>query len=332
MEHLSRSDDGRVAEIALVDHAEQVHILHDVQIVVGRRAVRAERDIDAALEHLRHVRIARGQLEVARRAARDRHAVSFQNIEILVLEPDAVRRRRRRIKDAVLLHVRRRGQAVAAFALLVLGLRLGQMDLDARTGLTGVLRDRLDDLRVGGILAVDAQITDQTAVVRAVPLAAQAHVVAVGRQVGVVAVVEHGQAAAQIALDAALEDGRDHAAEEKVHIRERRRAAREHLRDGEQRAVVGGLVVDLILEREYLLPEPALERQILRVAAQQRHGRMAVDVVEGGHEQAVAAVIALAEVLLRRGRAYVGDAAVLYADILISFRLKLFVQQVNVAE
>ena len=59
---------------------------------------------------------------------------------------------------------------------------------------------------------------------------------------------------------------------------------------------------------------------------------MAVDVVEGGHEQAVAAVIALAEVLLRRGRAYVGDAAVLYADILISFRLKLFVQQVNVAE
>ena len=171
-EHLSRGDDGRVAEIALVDHTEQVHILHNVQIVVGRRAVRTERDIDAALEHLRHVRIAGGELEVARRAAGNRNAVLFQNVEVAVLKPDAVRRRRRRVEDAVLLHVRRRGQAVAALALLVLGLGFGQMDVDACAGVAGVLRDRLDDFRVGGILAVNAQVAEQTAAVRAVPLAA----------------------------------------------------------------------------------------------------------------------------------------------------------------
>ena len=55
-------------------------------------------------------------------------------------------------------------------ALLVLGLRLGQVDVDARTGLLCVCGYRLNDLRVGGVLAVDAQITDQAAAVLAVQM------------------------------------------------------------------------------------------------------------------------------------------------------------------
>ena len=123
-----------------------------------------------------------------------------------------------------------------------------------------------------------------------------------------------------------------HAVEEKVHIREGNRADREHFGNRQQRAVVRRLLIEQVLEREHLFAEPALERQILRVAAQQRHRCVAVDVVEAGQQQAVTAVIALAEVLLRLLRAYVGDAAVLYADILIFLCLKIFVQQVNVAE
>ena len=214
----------------------------------------------------------------------------------------------------------------------MLGLRLGQVDVDTRTRVLRMGGYRFDHLGRRGILAVDTQITDQPTAHLAVPLVQQAQIVLVSGKALVVAVVKYGQATAEVALDAALADRGHHAVEEEIHIRERNRTARQHFRDGKLRAVVRRFVIDLVLKRKYLLAQPALQWQILRVAAQQRHRRVAVDVVEAGQQQAVTAVIALAEVLLRLFRAYVGDAAVLYADILIFLCLKVFVQQVNVAE
>ena len=135
VQHLRRRQQRRIVIETLVDHAEQVHILHDVQIVVGRRAVRAERDIDALLQHFRNVRVAGCQLEIACRTAGDRNIVLLEDIEILVLQPDAVCRRGRRIENAVRLHVGRGRHAVALLALLMLGLRLaeGISEADFRT-------------------------------------------------------------------------------------------------------------------------------------------------------------------------------------------------------
>ena len=97
-------------------------------------------------------------------------------------------------------------------ALLVLGLRLRQVDVDTRTRVLRMGGYRLDHLGRRGILAMDTQITDQTAAVLAVPLVQQAQIVLVGGKALVVAVVKYGQAAAEVALDAALADRGHHAA------------------------------------------------------------------------------------------------------------------------
>ena len=316
----------------LVDHAEQVNILQNIQVIVGGCAVRAERDIDALLQHFRNVRVAGCQLEIACRTAGDRNIVLLEDIEILVLQPDAVRRRGRRIENAVRLHVRRRRQAMTLLALLVLGLRLGQVDVDTRTRVLRMGGYRLDHLGRRGILAVDTQITDQPTAHLAVPLVQQAQIVLIGGKALVVAVVKYGQAAAEVALDAALADGGHHAIEEEIHIRERNRTARQHFRDGKLRTVVRRLVVDLVLKRKYLLTQPALQRQIFRVAAQQCHGRVAVYVVEAAHQQTGSAIVAFAVILLRLGIADVGNLAVLHADVLPAFALKILIQQINIAK
>ena len=316
----------------LVNHTEQVNILQNIQVVVGGCAVCAERDIDALFQHLRDVRVAGCQLEIACRTAGDRNIVLLENIEILVLQPDAVRRRGRRIENAVRLHIRRRRQAMTLLALLVLGLRLGQVDVDTRTRVLRMGGYRLDHLGRRSILAVDTQITDQPTAHLAVPLGQQAQIVLVGGKALVVAVVKYGQAAAEVALDAALANRGHHAVEEEIHIRERNRTARQHFRDGKLRAVVRRFVIDLVLKRKYLLAQPALQRQVFRVAAQQRHRRVAVHVVEAAHQQTVFAVVTLAVILLRLGIADIGNLSVLHANVLPVFALKILIQQINVAK
>ncbi len=172
----------------------------------------------------------------------------------------------------------------------------------------------------------------QAAAVHPVPLVQQALVVAVCGCLRIGAAVEHGQPAAQVAFDAALEDGFGHAVQEKVHIGKRHRARGQHLRDGDQRAVIRGFVAQLVLKREHLFVQPALQRQVFRIAAQQRHGRVAVHVVKAGQQQAVAAVIGLAEVLRRGGTADIGDAAVPHADVLPAFQGKIFIQQIDLGK
>ena len=49
MQHLRRRQQRGIVIETLVDHAEQVNILQNIQVVVGGCAVRAERDIDALL-------------------------------------------------------------------------------------------------------------------------------------------------------------------------------------------------------------------------------------------------------------------------------------------
>lgn len=59
VQHLRRRQQRGIVIETLVDHAEQVNILKNIQVVVRGCAVRAERDIDALLQHFRNVRVAR---------------------------------------------------------------------------------------------------------------------------------------------------------------------------------------------------------------------------------------------------------------------------------
>ena len=221
---------------------------------------------------------------------------------------------------------------MALLAFLVLGLRFGKVDVHTRAARLGLRRDRLDHLGRRGILAVDAQVGQQAAAVHPVPLIQQAQVVAVSGGLLVVAVIKHGQPAAQAALDTAFQNRFGHAVQEKVHIRERHRARGKHLRDRKLGAVIRGLVTQLILKRKHPLVQPALERQVFRIAAQQCHGRVAVHIVKPGQQQPVAAVIDFSVVLLRGRLPDVVDHAVLYADILPALQLELLIQQVDITK
>ena len=76
-----------------------------------------------------------------------------------------------------------------------------------------------------------------------------------------------------------------------VAVRAGGRPGQEHLHAGEQRPAAGGRgVQDRGLGREDVLPQPALERQVVRQAAEERHGQVGVGVDQPGHEDAAAGV------------------------------------------
>ena len=130
------------------------------------------------------------------------------------------------------------------------------MHMGAR--LRRVLCHGLDHLGRGRVLAVNAQVDLQPAFACALVTREQVAVVAVGRRLLVVTVIKHGQATAQVALDAGLQDGVGHGLAEEIHIGKRYRAKAQHLCDGQPGRGRDGCVAEFVLKREDALIEPAL--------------------------------------------------------------------------
>ncbi len=97
-------------------------------------------------------------------------------------------------------------------------------------------------------------------------------------------------AAGQHRPDAANVDGPGDLVHEKIHIGERRRAAADHLGDGQHRPPVDVVAGQAVLGRPYFGLQPVHEGHIVRIAAEQGHGGVGVGVDEAGHHQLVGAV------------------------------------------
>ena len=98
-----------------------------------------------------------------------------------------------------------------------------------------------------------------------------------------VAVLKACDGAAEIAFHAAFLYRADDILRKKVHIGKRGRAGTDHLGDRKQGGIIGVLAVNLILKREYPLVEPPVKRQILRITAQKRHGRVGMGIDKAAH-------------------------------------------------
>ena len=86
-----RREHGRVPAGGLVQERRHLHLLEQIHPVVADRAVRAQRDRDARLEHLREGRDTAGrELHVRRGAVGDLDAVPAEGPHLVQRDPDAV--------------------------------------------------------------------------------------------------------------------------------------------------------------------------------------------------------------------------------------------------
>ena len=301
----------RVRVQALCQQGGGLDLLKEVEVVVRRGPVGAEGDVHARLDHRDDVGAAGGQLEIRDRAVDRRDLVPGQEGHILRLEPDAVGGLSACIKNAVAVEELGRGQAVPLLAVLMLLLRLGQVDMHAEALVDRKLAERVPEAVVGGVFGVDRDLGADAAVVIAVPAVAQGdQLPAGGIGLEVEVLRKEGDAAGEIGLDAGFRHGLGNRVAVVVHIRDRGRAEAEALGDREQGRGLDGAVVQLRLAREDIVVEPGLQIVTVGIAAQQAHRQVGMAVDQTGHEDHALAVDDLFGTFLGRGLGDEGDLPV----------------------
>ena len=99
-QRLPRRKRRRIVGGSLGENRRQPHFLEHIEVVVAGGAVRADANRQVALEHLRHRRDAAGELEVAGRAVSDGRLAIVQDVHLVLVDVDAVRRQHFRVEQA----------------------------------------------------------------------------------------------------------------------------------------------------------------------------------------------------------------------------------------
>ena len=305
----------RAERVDLGQQRGGLDLLKHIEVVVRDVRVRAEGDVHPGPDHLLDLGDAGGQLHVGDGVVHRAHAALGQQLHVVRLEPDAVRRARRAVKNVVAVKELRRGQTVALLALLVLELRLGEVDVHPQPLALAVFAQRLPETVVRGILAVDGCVDADAAVVIAVPFFLDGdQLLAGGVRVEAEFLAEERRAAGDVGLDAALCDGLADLVAEGVHIRDGRRAEAQALGQRQQRRGLHAAAVEALLGREDVVLEPRLQLGVVGEAAHRRHGQMGVAVDEAGHEHHALAVDDLLRLFLGSLAGEIADLAVRHAD------------------
>ena len=154
---------------ALCHQRCRTNLLEHIQIVVRGGRIRAKGDIHARLDHVLDLCTARGKLEIRAGIVDGGHLALSQQTHILRFEPHAMRRNRRRVKNVVAVEHLRGRQPVALLARLVLGFRLGQVDVHPDTLVDRVFAQSVPSAVIRGVFAVNGGFDLDSAVVIAVP-------------------------------------------------------------------------------------------------------------------------------------------------------------------
>ena len=272
----------------------EAHLLEQVEPVVARRAIGAERNVDAAREQVGHRRKAGTELEVRRRAVQHAGLCGGEDFPLLARGMNAVRERDIGAGQTNLvekLNVVAPGQLPdeANFLFLLGGVRMQTQLVLAREGGSRAQQ-------VGRAAQGEARRDGEAQAVVAAQLVEQQ--VAVGERVinghgerRVVAGLVH-QAVADDAHEAALLGGSEGRAgvTRGLHREERGDAAAQHLGAGEQGGGVEGVAVVRGLERPDVAAQPRQQRQVLGEAAEQRLREVDVALDQAGHDEAAAGI------------------------------------------
>ena len=131
--------------------------------------------------------------------------------------------------------------------------------------------------------------------------------------------------ARDVGFRAAILHSSDHIRYKVIHIRRGYDAKPQRLRHAQQSSPVHRVSIQFVLERKDPRIEPVLQNEILAVSPHKSHRRMGVGVVKSRHQQPAAAVVFLAEILVRPGLSNVFDLVVFHAYIHILFNIEIFI-------
>ena len=224
--------------------------------------------------------------------------------------------------------------ALAALAHFLLG--FGQMDVQTQVGAAHDIQNVAANRLSGQVLRMDVVVDANASVAGPVPVAHESLHLGADRIFRVGLRLEGHQPLAHVGLHAGLKHRTGTLLGRVVHVRKADYAEARHLGTGEHRAPIAIFGGHFGLEGEALLLEPTLQRQVLGVTAQKRHGGMGMGVVERGHEQTSRAIVSLAEggSFIGRGRhrANIGDTAVAHSYPLVVLDSKVGVEKIDIAE
>ena len=144
-QRLPRRDRRGIAARALRQERGQARFLEHVEVVVGRRTVRADADVQPELQHARHRRDAGGELQVARRVVRDPGVGVLHLPHLAFVHVHAVRGQHLRVEEPLLLHPGHHRHAVLLARVVHLLQRFGEMDVQRHVELRRELGARAQD-------------------------------------------------------------------------------------------------------------------------------------------------------------------------------------------
>ena len=209
-------------------------------------------------------------------------------------------------------------------------------EVQAQVGATHDVQNVAANRLGGQVLRMDVIVDANASVAGPVPVAHKGlHLGADGIfRIGLL--LEGNESLAHVGLHAGLEHRTGTLLGRVVHVRKTDHAEARHLGAGEHRAPIAILGGHFGLEGEALLLEPTLQRQVLGVTAQKRHGSMGMGVVERGHEQTSRAIVGLAEggshIGRRRHRADIGDSAVAHPHPLVVLDSEVGVEKIDIGK
>ena len=186
--------------------------------------------------------------------------------------------------------------------------RFGQMDVDAHAQTRRHRRGARQELRRAGVRRMRPQHRLDPAAGRALPLLRErGDLSQVGADLALLA-AEH--APGEIGPQPAFHGDLRHPIHVEVVIGKPHRAAADHLGRGQAGAPVDIVSGQRRLDGKNALVEPAVQRQILGIAAEERHRAVRVRVEKTGHDDVTGRVHDLVGLEIRRSLAHGRDRAV----------------------
>ena len=273
---------------SLLNHRNGLEALADIQVVGRSGAVGTDTNVAARIFQLVEFElITRTEQQVRIDVVGYIHVTAAQNLNIFIVQPDAVGRYGAGAQQAELVEVLRRGEAELFDILAGLKFGLGEVEVEQQVVLLRKLAGPGHGLFRGGVIRVDGDAEPDA--VR--PFAR------CGEDLQALATLR----CRLILIEVIQKDIGDHAADtdlfcrtghglrEPIHVQEGGGAGLEHLQKGELGTPVDSLFVQIFLNLPDIV-QPFLQRGILADAAREGHGGMGMHVDESGDHGVVTAV------------------------------------------
>ena len=216
----------------------------------------------------------------------DIRAFFRKETNVLVIHPDTVSGQQRAVQHSQFVQILGRGFAAALNASVPVFLGFADMDMNGHVQPARFFHRALHHLSSSGSFAVGRQIDMDAVIGCAVPLFRESD----SRQQIRAAFIKIHHTVTQHGPHSAFLNAFRHTIHTEIHIVEGSGAIAQHFQCAKVCPGPHGVVRQELFQRPDRLLQPAVQRQVGPDAAEQRHGRMGVQITQSGHGQCAFAV------------------------------------------